>query len=116
MTVLTSFYALINPIFSGRAYRGSAGDSPTAPYATFFRVVAIEGVTLDTNGGTDNETATDIQLDIYALGGDELDTLTAAVKLSLKGWPVANVVTSEGDTYETDTKLHRTMLTIATIQ
>lgn len=116
MTVLTALYQLVDPIFSGRAYRGTAGDSPTVPYATFFRVVAVEGVTLDVNGGDDNETATDIQLDVYALGGDELDALVLAVKRALKAWSVPNVITSEGDTWEQDTKLFRTMLTISTIQ
>ena len=116
MNVLNSFYQLIDPIFGGRAYRGTAGDSPVPPYATFFRVVAIEGVTLDQNGGDGNESATDIQLDVYALGGDELDNLVAAVKSQLKAWSVPNVITSEGDAYEPDTKLFRTMLTVSTIQ
>ena len=116
MSVLSAFYGLVDPIFSGRAFRGTAGDSPAPPYATFFRVVAVEGVTLDENGGDDNETATDIQLDVYAQGGDELDALVLAVKRALKGWSVPNVITSEGDTYEQDTKLYRTMLNIATIQ
>jgi hypothetical protein len=116
MSVLTAFYQLMDPIFAGRAYRGTAGDSPVAPYATFFRVVAVEGVTLDKNGGDDNETATEIQLDVYAMGGDELDTLVGTVKHALKAWTVTNVITSEGDTFEQDTKLYRTMLTIATIQ
>jgi hypothetical protein len=116
MTVLADFYQLIDPIFSGRAYRGSAGDSPVPPYATFFRVVAVEGVTLDANGGVDNESATDIQLDAYALGGDELDGLIAVVKQALKAWKVSNVITSEGDMYEAETKLYRIMLTISTIQ
>lgn len=116
MSVLTAFYQLVDPIFSGRAFRGTAGDSPTAPYATFFRVVAVEGITLDKNGGDDNETATQIQLDVYASGGDELDTMVGAVKRALKAWSVPNVITSEGDTFEDDTKLYRTMLTIETIQ
>jgi hypothetical protein len=116
MNILTEFYTLANPIFAGGAFRNSAGDSPVAPYAVFSRVSAIEGVTLDENGGTDNETETRIQLDIYAAGGTELDDLVAAMKAALKAWSVSNIILLEMDGWETDNKLNRITLDIATIK
>jgi hypothetical protein len=114
MSILADFDALASPVFAGRVYRNSAGDSPTVPYATFFRVVGIEGSTLDRNGGTDNETNTRIQLDVYSRSGTELDTLVGAMKAALKAWSVSNVILMEMDDYESDTKLHRTTLDIST--
>jgi hypothetical protein len=114
MSILGDFNALASPVFAGRVYRNTAGDSPTVPYATYFRVTAPEGLTLDTNGGTDNETNTRIQLDVYSRSGDELDALVAAMKAALKAWSISNVILMEMDGYESDTKLHRTTLDIST--
>lgn len=115
MSILSDFFALVGPVFDGRAYRSTAPDSPVKPYATFFRVVGVEGVTLDENGGTDNESDTRIQIDIWALSGVDVDAKAAAVKAALKSWHISNVVLLEQDGYETDTKLHRITLDIATI-
>jgi hypothetical protein len=114
MSILTDFDALASPVFAGRVYRNTAGDNPTAPYATFFRLLAPEGLTLDTNGGTGNETNTRIQLDVYSRSGTELDALVGAMKEALKTWSVSNVILMEMDGYESDTKLHRTTLDIST--
>jgi hypothetical protein len=114
MSILGDFDSLASPVFAGRVYRNTAGDNPTVPYATFFRVAAPEGLTLDTNGGTNNESNTRIQLDVYSRSGTELDTLVAAMKAALKAWAVSNVVLMEMDGFEDDTKLHRTTLDIST--
>lgn len=116
MSILTDFNTLVDPIFSGRVYRNSAGDSPVEPYATFFRVTGIEGITLDDNGGTDNETETRIQLDIYAASGTALDALVESVKAALKSWTVSNVILMEMDGWEQENKLHRITLEFATIK
>jgi hypothetical protein len=116
MSILSDFLALVDPIMDGKAYRGVVPDSAVAPYAKFFRVAGVEGVTLDENGGTDNETQTRIQIDIYALSGDEADTKAKAVKEALKTWKISNVVLLEFDGLE-DTvtpNLHRATLDIAT--
>lgn len=115
MSILSDFFALVGPVFDGRAYRNAAPASPIAPYATFFRVSGIEGVTLDENGGTGNESETRIQIDVWALSGDEVDAKAEAVKAALKGWHISNVINLEQDDYETGTKLHRIMLDISTI-
>lgn len=115
MSILADFFALVGPIFDGRAYRNAAPASPTAPYATFFRVSGIEGVTLDKNGGTDNESETRIQIDIWSPSGTEVDAKADAVKAALKGWQISNVINLEADGHEGDTKLHRITLDISTI-
>jgi len=114
MSILSDFLALVDPLFDGQAYRNVVPESATAPYAKFFRVSGIEGVTLDENGGDDNETATRIQIDIYG-GSDDVDARAAAVKAALKTWHVSNVVLLEFDDFDDATKLHRTTLDIATI-
>jgi len=112
--ILTDFFALVDPVMAGQAYRNVVPDSAIAPYAKFFRVAAIEGVTLDENGGDDNETATRIQIDIY--GSDvDVDARAKAIKNALKTWHVSNVINLEFDAYEAEVKLHRTTLDIATI-
>lgn len=115
MSILSDFLSLVDPIFGGRAFRNFAPDGTLPPYANFFRVTSAEGVTLDENGGTDNESSTRIQIDMYALGGTEVDAKVDAVKAALKTWGISNVVLMEMDGYETDTKLHRITLDIATI-
>ena len=112
--ILTDFFALVDPIFNGQAYRNVVPDSAMPPYAKFFRVAGVEGMTLDENGGTDNETATRIQIDIYGSDTD-VDAKAAAVKAALKTWHVSNVMNLEFDAYEAEVKLHRTTLDIATI-
>lgn len=114
MSILSQFLALVDPILDGRAYRNVAPDDVTAPYAVYLRVSGVEGVTLDENGGTDNETATRIQLDIYGSDTD-VDARALAVKNALKAWAVDNVILLELDSYDPAVKLHRTMLDIATI-
>lgn len=115
MNILTAFNTMADPVFNGRVYRNFAGSSPVAPYATFSRVAAVEGVTLDENGGTDNETETRIQLDIYAAGGTELDALVEEVRAALKSWAVSNIILLEMDGWMPENGLYRVTLDIATI-
>lgn len=114
MSILSDFFTLVDPIMEGRAYRSVAPDDIAAPYAVYLRVASVEGVTLDENGGDDNETATRIQLDIY--GNDtDVDARAAAVKTALKSWHISNIVTLELDSFESEVGLHRTMLDISII-
>lgn len=115
MTILSDFFSLVDPVFDGRAYRNAAPDSPTAPYAVFFRVTGVEGATLDPNGGIGNESETRMQLDIYALSGVDVDAKADAAKAALKGWSKSNIILLEQDGYEADTKLHRVTLDISII-
>ncbi|GEM_PF-7049628 len=114
MDILAEFLALVDPIMDGQAYRNVIPDDTPAPYARFQRVAAVEGITLDDNGGDGNETATRIQLDIFG-SSPEVDAKTAAVKAALKAWVVDNIITLELDGFEPEVKLHRTMLDISTI-
>jgi len=114
MDVLAEFLSLVDPIMDGLAFRSVVPDDTPAPYARFLRVAAVEGVTLDDNGGDDNETATRIQIDIFGESPD-VDAKTKAIKAALKAWAVDNIITLELDSYEPEVKLHRTMLDIATI-
>lgn len=114
MDILAEFLALVDPIMDGQAYRNVIPDDAQAPYAKFFRVAAVEGVTLDDNGGDDNETATRIQIDIYGSSPD-VDAKTKAIKAALKAWDVDNIITLELDGFDHEVKLHSTMLDIATI-
>lgn len=115
MSAISELVALIGPVMDGRAFRDHAGDKPTPPYVVFFSVSEVEGNTLDENGGTDNESADRIQIDIWALASAERDAKKAAVKAALKSWHVSNVLNLAFDGYETDTKLFRATLDISTI-
>jgi hypothetical protein len=114
MSIMSDFLTLVDPILDGQAYRNVVPDSAVAPYAKFFRVASVEGVTLDENGGDDNETATRIQIDIYGASPD-VDAKTAAVKAALKTWHISNIIQLEMDGFEDEVKLHRATLDIATI-
>jgi hypothetical protein len=113
MSILSDLFALIGPVMNGRAYRSAAPDTPTAPYATFFRVASTEGNTLDDNGGTGNESSTRIQIDIYGSAAD-IDAKALAVKAALKSWHIPNVINLDLDGYEPEVKLHRVTLDIST--
>jgi hypothetical protein len=112
--ILSDFFALVDPIMVGQAYRGVIPESATAPYAKFFRVSGVEGVTLDQNGGVGNETETRIQIDIYGTAGD-VDAKVNSLKAALKAWHVSNTIVLEHDGYEDEVKLHRTTLDILAI-
>lgn len=114
MNILDEFLALVDPIMDGQAYRNVIPDDTPPPYAKFFRIMAVEGVTLDENGGGDNETATRIQLDIFGESTD-VDTRTKAIKTALKAWAISNIVELELDDFDSSVKLHRTILRISTI-
>jgi hypothetical protein len=114
MSVQTDFIALASAIFAGRLYPAGSEEAPVPPYATFFRVAAVEGATLDLNGGTGNEINTRLQVDVWALSYLEAQAKADAVKVALKGWEVENVLLGEQDMFEEDTKLHRVMLDIST--
>lgn len=113
MNLQAEFKALIDPLVSGGAWANVAPDMPVKPYITYSRVVAVVGSTLDANGGTDNETNTQIQIDIWSMAYSEAQAKATAVKSALKGWAIVNTVTGEQDGYEPDTKLHRVMLTVS---
>lgn len=115
MSINSEFFALLDgPVFGGKLYRGIALEA-AAPYGVFSRVAAIEGVTLDDNGGADNEFTTRMQLDIYDASGTGADSLAAQAKAALKAWSRSNIILLEQDDYEPDTKLYRVMLQIEII-
>jgi hypothetical protein len=114
MSVQTDFIALVSAIFAGRVYPKGSEDSPLPPYATFFRVVAVEEPTLDENGGTGNPINTRLQVDVYALSYLDAQAKASAVKAALKGWSVENILLGDQDGHEPETKLHSVMLDIST--
>lgn len=115
MSILVDFRTLVDPIMAGQAYRNVVPQEAVPPYAKFFRVAADEGLTLDENGGDDNETATRIQFDVWGESPDEVDAKIKAIKKALKSWEISNVVVLEMDDFDDSVNLHRTMLHISTI-
>jgi len=113
MSMQTDFVALAGPLVAGRVY--PQGDAPAyvGPYITYFRVIADEQSTLDTNGGTGNLINTRLQADVYALSYGEAQTTAMALKAAMKGWALANVLIAEQDMREDDNKLHRVMLSVS---
>lgn len=108
----TDFVALVGGIVAGRIY--PAGTASTlAPYLTYSRVVSIEQSTLDTNGGTGNINETRLQVDVWAGSYGAAQATASAVKAALKGWALQNIVLSENDDYESDTKLHRVSIDVS---
>ena len=114
MSVQTDFVVLVTAIFAARVYPGVAPASAAKPYATYFRVASVEGSTLDTNGGTGNESNTRLQVDIWTETYLDAQSKAAAVKSALKGWSVENVVLAEQDLFDTETRLHRVLLDVST--
>lgn len=113
MSVQSDFFALVNSIFTGKAYPGTAPAGTAAPYCTYSRITAIEQMTLDANGGTGNASNTRLQIDVWAMTYSEAQAKAAAVKAALKGWAVENVLLDEQDMHEADTGLHRVMLDVS---
>lgn len=113
MSLQSDLVALIGPIFAGRCYPNVAPDAPVKPYATYFRVASSEDVTLDDNGGIGNASNTRIQIDVWADSYGDAQAKAALVETALKGWGVENIIESEQDMYEPETKLHRVMLDVS---
>ncbi|MEC5213316.1 hypothetical protein RCH06_001862 [Polaromonas sp. CG_9.5] len=109
MSVQTDFVALVSGAVAGRAYPAGTASTVT-PYITYSRITAIEQATLDANGGTGNLINTRLQIDVWAASYGAAQSTAAAVKAALKGWSNENIVLSEEDGFEPDTKLHRVML------
>lgn len=114
MSITSDFFTLTTDIFSTRVYPQVAPDSVETPYCVYSRIVAVEQMTLATNGGTGNDINTRLQIDVWASSYGTAQTKAAAVKAALKTWMVENVLLDEQDFYEPDTKLHRVMLDIST--
>jgi len=113
MSMQTSFINLATPAFEGGVYPKGSAPPYAGPYATFFRVAGVEGLTLDKNGGTDNETNTRLQVDVYAKSYTEAQAAADALKALLKDWSRDNVVLLEMDGHEPDTGLHSVTLDIS---
>lgn len=112
MSMQTDFVALVSSAVAGRVY--PAGTASTiAPYVTYSRVTAIEQTTLDSNGGIGNLINTRLQIDVWANSYGAAQDTANAIKAALKGWANQNIVLSEMDDYEFDTKLHRTSLDVS---
>lgn len=109
MTMQTDFVALVGTTVGGRVYPAGTAANVT-PYITYFRVVAVEQATLDGNGGLDNLVNTRLQVDVWASSYGAAQDTANAVKAALKGWSNQNILLSEEDGFESDTKLHRVML------
>ncbi len=114
MSLQTDLFTLLTGLFGGRVYPAIAPDDVTLPYATYTRVAAVEQSTLDTNGGTGNPNQTRLQIDVYNDTYAGAQANAAAIKTALKGWATENVIESEQDLYEPDTKLHRVLLDVST--
>lgn len=112
MSMQTDFVALVTALVGGRVYPAGTASTVT-PYLTYFRVASIEQSTLDANGGTGNMYETRLQIDVWATSYASAQATAAAVKAALKGWAKQNVVLSEDDGFEADTKLHRVMLDVS---
>ena len=113
MSMQSSLYTLLNGIFSGRFYPRAAPHGVATPYATWRRIIAIEQNTLDTNGGTGNETNTRMQINVWATTALEAGAKADAIKAALKGWGITNVLLEEQDTEEPDTLLYGVILDIS---
>lgn len=109
MSIQTELVTLLSSLVAGRVYPSGTASTVT-PYLTYARVVAIEQVTLDSNGGVDNIVNTRMQIDAWASSYGAAQTLSESVRSALKGWANSNIVLSEEDGYEPETKLHRVML------
>lgn len=112
MTMQTDFVALVSSIVAGRVYPAGTASTVT-PYVTYSRVVSLEQSTLDANGGTGNASNTRLQVDIWAESYGAAQALAAQVKAALKGWSTENIVLSEQDDFEPDTRLHRCLLDLS---
>lgn len=113
MSLPSDLFALLGGVFAGRLYANAAPFGVVAPYAVYSRVSAIEESTLDANGGTGNAISTRLQIDVWATSYIDAQANAAAVKTALKGWALENILLSEQDGYEADTKLHRVILDIS---
>lgn len=107
------FFTLVGYLFDNRVYPGVAPAGTVAPYCTYTRVSSIEQSTLDTNGGTGNESNTRLQIDVWAATYADAQAKAGAVKAELKLWTLANVLQGEQDLREPDTGLHRVMLDVS---
>lgn len=112
MSLQTDLFTLLQGLVSDRVYP-SGTAATTTPYITYQRITAIEQTSLDTNGGTGNLYNTIMQIDVWASSYGAAQTLAESVKTALKGWSNQNVVQSELDEYEQDTKLHRVLLDVS---
>jgi len=112
MSMQTDFFTLVSGTVGGRVYPAGTASIVT-PYVTYFRVSAIEQPTMDSNGGTGNLYNTRMQIDVWATTYSAAQSTAAAVKSALKGWSNQNIVLSEDDGYETETKLHRVIMDLS---
>ncbi len=113
MAIQDEFFTVLSPVLSSRLYPNAAPDKPVLPYAVYTRISSRKEHTIDTNGGTGNLVATNVQLDLYAKTYAAVNTLSTQIQTALLGWDRQNLVMMEQDFYESDEALHRISMEIS---
>ncbi|TCK37975.1 uncharacterized protein DUF3168 [Paraburkholderia sp. BL8N3] len=110
MTV-AELFALLDAVMPGKAFKGLAPAGTPEPYVVYSRPWEQPDNTLC---GYAYREEVHYQIDSYAKTSAEAVANLKAVKAALRASPDPPNVENEQDLYETDTRLHRSMMTITT--
>lgn len=97
-------------VAGGRVYPHVARDGVTKPYVTYFRMSVVPVNTLSSGRPLEN---TVFQIDCYDKTTAGVNSVKDAIKAALDAWAIKNVIQSEQDLFEPDTKLHRVTLDVS---
>lgn len=110
MAIQEQLKAALSGVAGGRIFPHIALEGVTKPYVTYFRLSVIPETTLSSGRPLEN---TIFQLDIYDKTAAGASATKDAVKAALDAWSVQNVIQSEQDLYEPDTRLHRVTMDVS---
>ncbi len=110
MAIQEQLKAALAGVAGGRIFPHIALEGVSKPYVTYFRLSVIPETTLSSGRPLEN---TIFQIDVYDKTAAGANSTKDAVKAALDAWAVKNVIQSEQDLYEPDTRLHRVTMDVS---
>ncbi len=110
MAIQEQLKAALSGGAGGRVFPHIALDGVSKPYVTYFRLSVVPVNTLADGRPLEN---TIFQIDIYDKTANGANAVKDSVKSALDAWAVKNVIQSEQDLYEPETRLHRVTMDVS---
>jgi len=109
MSVENAIATALNSLVSNRVYPSVAVQNSAKPYIIYTNVSSVTDTTVC---GSTEDAERLYQVDIYDLNHSDLRALRRQVFAALKALPQVESIDGWSSDYETDTRLHRCLLTV----
>ena len=109
MSVEIAIASALNSLVSNRVYPMIATQGTAKPYIVYTEISAVPGATFC---DTEDDAESVYQIDVYHENRTSLRVLRKQVRAAIKTIPQFESISGWTSDYETDTRLHRCLLTV----